>query len=48
MKYQGSTHAPKFTSPVEMFTSDNYLDKSKGTEFKRTIIKVIKEFKDFK
>lgn len=33
---------------MEMFTKENFLDKVQDTEFKRTIINFIKEFKDSK
>lgn len=36
----------KSTSPVEVFINEIYLEVSQDTEFKRTIINFIKEFKN--
>lgn len=38
----------KSTSPIEMFTNENYLDERQNTEFKRIIINPIKKLKAFK
>lgn len=35
----------KSTSPIKVFYNKNYLDEIQDTEFKRTIINFIKEFK---
>lgn len=45
MKDQASVFFPKFTSTAEMFANENYLDEPQNTEFKRTIICSIKEFR---
>lgn len=36
------------TSPIKMFSSENYLDERWDTEVKRTVINFIKEFKGTK
>lgn len=38
----------KSTCSIEVFSDEDYLNKSKDTEFKRTTISVIKEFKESK
>lgn len=45
MKDQDSMSQTKTNSPIEMFSSGNYLDEPRDTEFKTTII--IEEFKEF-
>lgn len=36
------------SSPIEIFSIENYLDKSQGTCFKIAIINFIREFKELK
>jgi hypothetical protein len=47
MKDQVSIASPKLTSSVEMFANKNYLHESHDTEFNRTFINFVKEFKEF-
>lgn len=47
MKDQASIFSLKYTSPVERFANENYLDELQDTEFTRTIIQVL-DFKKFK
>lgn len=39
---------PKSISPIEISAGENYLDESHDIEVKRTIMNVIKKFKEFK
>jgi hypothetical protein len=48
MKHQANVLSPNPNSPVEMFANDQYLDETQDTEFKRIVIKFIKELKKFK
>lgn len=45
MKDQVNVFFPKFTSTVEMFANENYLDEPQNSELKKTIICSIKEFR---
>lgn len=48
MKEQASIFSLKPVSPVELFVNENFLDKLQNTEFKRTTVKFLKEFMEFK
>lgn len=47
-KGQNSMFPIKPTSPMDVFSNENYLDEPQDTEFKRTIINFSDDFKDFK
>lgn len=47
MKDQDSISPIKPTSPMEVFPNNNYLDKLQDTEFIRTVINFVKQFKEF-
>ena len=47
MKDQDNMSQTKTTSPIEMFSSGNYLDEPQDTELKTTIMNTIEEFKEF-
>lgn len=48
MKHQDSVLLQKPASHREMFVDESCLDELHDTEFRRRIIKFIKEFKEFK
>lgn len=48
IKGQMTIFSPKPTSPMEMFANEIYLEETVDTEFKRTMVNSIKEYKEFK
>lgn len=48
MNRQDIMSPTKPTCPTDVFSNENYLIESQDTEFKRTIISIIKEFKESK
>lgn len=48
MNVQDNMSPIKPTSPIEMFSNENYLDEPEDTEYNRTIINLIKKFKEVK
>lgn len=48
MREQAGTFSPISTCPIEMFASENCLNEPQDTEFKRTVVKLINKFSEFK